>query len=160
LLARECYICQPASVTRSEVFAGVGKMNPRLLYTFDYDLWIRIAQQYRFGRIGEYLATARMHPNSKTIGAKGKVLREIIWLLRHHYGYIPYHCVYAYACWLLDRKDQFFVQPLPSVPKFLLSVLLGARYNALHPVRFYEELMSAKRQQFLAGVARGNDSSQ
>jgi len=144
---------------RSEAFARVGMMNPKLNYTFDYDLWIRIAKQYEFGRLGLFLATARMHPNNKTIGAKDKVLRETIWLLRHHYGYVPFHCVYAYACWLLDRKDQFFEQPVASVPKFLLSVLLGARYNVLHTARFYREVVMARRRQVLAGVARGRDSS-
>lgn len=146
LLARECYICQPATLMRSEVFARVGMMNPELHYTFDYDLWIRIAKQYAFGRLERFLATSRMHPSNKTIGAKGKVLRETIRLLRHHYGYVPYQWVYAYACWLLDRKNQFFEQSLPSVPKFFLSVLLGARYNVFHPARFYGEVVSATRR--------------
>src|SRR5262249_31801571 len=60
MLDRECGICQPACFIRRAAIESVGLLNPKLRASFDYDLWIRLAKQYRFVHIPEYLATSRM----------------------------------------------------------------------------------------------------
>ena len=123
--ARECYICQAASFVRREAFERSGLLDARLHYTFDYDFWIRMSKYYRLHRIGEFLATSRMHSSNKTLGERGKVLKETASLLQAHFSYVPFSWVYAYACYLVDKRDQFFEPLVPSIPKYVLSLLMG-----------------------------------
>ena len=46
-LSAQCYISQPAAFLRRWAYERAGMMDVRLGYTFDYDLWIRIARSYR-----------------------------------------------------------------------------------------------------------------
>lgn len=149
LLARECFICQPASFMRREAFESVGMMNPNLHFSFDYDLWIRIAKHYTMVKIDRYLATSRMHHDNITLRQRGPVLIECMRTLRRHYGYVPLHWAYAYSCYLVDRTDrtdQFFEPVRPSVLRRLLTLLVGIRYNWCRPLRFCKELLDTLRE--------------
>lgn len=142
LLRRECYICQPASFIRRSAFEAAGMLDPALHYTFDYDLWIRVAKLYPMRKIDSFLATSRMHQDNKTIGQRRQVLAETVRLLRAHYGYVPFNWIDAYTCNLVDGRDQFFEPMQPSVWKYLLSLFVGLRFNAAHPLRFAREWAS------------------
>jgi len=141
-LRQECFICQPACFMRREVFERAGMLDARLLYAFDYDLWIRISRFTRLERINRLLANSRMRRDNKTLGRRRHVLLENMKVLKRHYGYVPFGWVYAYAAFLADRRDQFF-QPLrPSTAKWLLSLPLGWRWNARRLGRFLREWAS------------------
>lgn len=142
LLREECFVCQPASFIRRAAFDAVGMLDPALQYSFDYDLWIRIARVYSMQKTDEFLATSRMHKDSKTVGERRQVLAETVRMLRGHYGYVPFRWIDAYACNLVDGRDQFFEPARPSVWKYLLSLPVGLRFNAGHPLRFLREWMS------------------
>jgi len=139
LLEHECFICQPAAFWRREAFEAAGSLNPGLQYTFDYDLWIRMARQVRMERIEGFLATSRMHKENKTVGARRRVLRETLVLLRDHFGYVPFSWVNAYCAHLVDGRDQFFEPATPGVSAYLLSLFLGLRMNAGHTRRYLRE---------------------
>lgn len=139
LLAHECYICQPACFLRRETFLNAGLLDPDLECVFDYDLWIRVSRLARLEKTDAVLANSRMRPAGKTLGQRRRVFREALWVLRRHYGYVPFEWVYAYSAFLLDRRDQFF-QPLrPSVPKLLASLALGVGWNRSKAPRFVAE---------------------
>jgi glycosyltransferase involved in cell wall biosynthesis len=142
LLRRECFVCQPASFIRRSAFEAAGMLDPALHYTFDYDLWIRIARLYPMRKIDEFLATSRMHQDNKTIGQRRQVLAETVRMLRGHYGYVPFNWIDAYACNLVDGRDQFFEPMQPSVWKYMLGLFVGLRFNARHPLRFLREWAS------------------
>jgi glycosyltransferase involved in cell wall biosynthesis len=151
LLSQECFISQPAAFTRREAFELAGRMDPRLQYAYDYDLWIRIARLYPMRKVDAVLATSRMHKDNKTVGQRRAVLRETLQLLSSHYGYVPFRPAHAYASYLVDRRDQFFEPLHPSILKYVLSLLVGLRYNPGRPFRFMREWAAVMS---LAGLAR------
>lgn len=138
-LANNCYICQPTVFLWSDVFEAVGMMNTSVI-ALDYDLWIRISRQgYGFLRIDDELATSRMYRDNKTLRERGAVYRDIIRIVKRHYGYVPYSWLFGYACYLVDRKDQVFEQTSSSRWKILVSLALGARYNTRQMRRYCSE---------------------
>jgi glycosyltransferase involved in cell wall biosynthesis len=131
-----CYICQPAAAVRRAAFDAVGGMDPRLDFAMDYDFWIRLAHRGAFVKIDELVAGSRMHRANKTLARRGDAHREIVRLLRKHYGYVPYAWAYAYASWLLDKKDQFFEAPRFKRAAVVLSLGLGLVLNPRHPFQY------------------------
>jgi glycosyltransferase involved in cell wall biosynthesis len=139
LLARECFVCQPASFFRRDAFENVGGIDPGLHLTFDYELWIRLARTYRFQRIDRDLALSRMHAANKTLGQRRETFRETFRVLRRHYGYVPFPWIYGYLCYLADGRDQFF-QPLePSLLRYLESLPAGLLWNRSAMGRYLAE---------------------
>lgn len=142
LLARNCFICQPASFMWGDAFRSIGRMNIDLQYALDYDLWLRMAKRYSFVKIDDYLATSRMYRENKTLGKRRDVYMEILSTVKAHYGYIPHDWVYGYSCYLIDRKDQFFEPLKPSHFKVGLSLILGSYYNRAEMRRYWKEWSS------------------
>jgi hypothetical protein len=138
-LQEECFICQPSSFLRREVLEQAGGMDPNLHYTFDYELWMRIARTHTMRPIDEFLSCSRMHRNSKTVGQRGPVLRETLGVLRRHYGYVPFRWIHSHSSYLLDKRDQFFEPMQPTIPNYVLSLFTGLLHNWRHPVRFTAE---------------------
>ncbi len=139
MLERECCICQAACFMRREAFESVGMLNTRLRFTFDYDLWIRLAQSHRLAAVDDVLAMSRMHPSNLTLSQRREAFRETIRLLRQHYGYAPLNWIYCYLSFLRDGRDQFFEPLQPSIGVFLWSFLAGSYYNFNHPWNFWRE---------------------
>lgn len=141
-LARDCFICQPATFIRASAYRRCG-LDPEVNYSFDYDLWIRMAKQnFRFAAIPDYLAASRMHSAAKTICDREIVFQASMRLLKRHYDYVPFSWVFGYTAFRMDGRDQFF-QPLrPSLLKYLLTLPTGLRLNKSHPLRFFGEWLS------------------
>jgi glycosyltransferase involved in cell wall biosynthesis len=157
-LIRECFICQPAAFIRRSAYDAVGGIDPALEYTFDYDLWLRLARRHRFVYLHRVLAHSRMHPANKTIGSRRRVLRETMDTVRASAGYAGFGHVYAYACHLLDHRDQFF-QPLePSWLKYAVALGLGVAFNRLASAPFLREYLAVMRRSKPA-AARSDSSS-
>lgn len=139
LLARECFICQPASFLRREAFKNAGGMDPELDLTFDYELWMRLSKMYELRRIEGTLAHSRMHPSNKSLGRRREVFLETFGILRRHYGYVPFQWIYAYRCYCADRRDQFFEPFQPSIPRYLESLPAGLLMNRSAVGRYLAE---------------------
>ena len=140
LLGHLCYICQPASFLRSAVFAEAGMLNKDLHLTLDYDLWLRISDRHPMLKIDRCLANSRMYAQNKTLSRQIETFREVIRITGQHRGYVPLNWLYGYAGHLLDGKDNFFEVSQPSIKKYVLTLLLGARHN---PLRFHKCLAEA-----------------
>jgi glycosyltransferase involved in cell wall biosynthesis len=137
--SRECYICQPAAFLRKSAFDEAGMLDSGLHAAFDYDLWIRLSERNHFARLEEYLATSRMHPNTKTLGDRSRVYSECFAVLKRHFGFVPFPWIYANCCYMLDKRDQFFEPLRPSIGKYLLSLPFGCFHNRSHMIRFMHE---------------------
>lgn len=135
-LRESCYICQPAAAVRRSAFDAAGGMDARLDFAMDYDFWIRLARRGDFAKIDSLVAGSRMHRDNKTLARRGAVHREVIRVLRAHYGYVPYAWAYAYASWLLDHNDQYFEAPRAKRSAVLLSLGLGLALNLRRPFRY------------------------
>jgi len=149
-LERDCFICQPAAFIRASAYRRCG-LDPEQRWSFDYDLWIRMATQgVRFAHIPEYLAYSRMHQSAKTLSERNQVFRSSMDLLKRHYGYIPFSWVLNYTAYRMDGRDQFFETFQPSIWKFLASLPVGLWYNAAKPLRYLGEWLSVAK----AGVSK------
>jgi glycosyltransferase involved in cell wall biosynthesis len=139
LLARECFLCQPASFLRRETFENVGGMDPEWNLTFDYELWIRLAKTYELRRIEGTLALSRMHRSNISLGQRQKVFRQTFRLMSHYYGYVPFQWIYAYLCHRADGRDQFFDPLSPSMLRYLESLPAGLFLNRTAVIRYFRE---------------------
>ena len=157
LLGHLCYICQPASFLRSEVWAAVGGLDKSLHLTLDYDLWLRIAKRWPLVHIDVDLATCRMYLENKSLGRRREAFREIVEITRRHRGYVPLNWLYGYAGFLLDGKDNFYEPSAPSILKYLLTLGMGLWYNPLRPHLFLREC-TANAGLGLRMLAAGRDT--
>lgn len=135
-LISQCYVCQPAAFLLREAYGNAGMINVNMHYALDYELWIRVARMYGVRKVDEYLATSRMHMDNKTLSSRRKVYQEIISTVKAQYGYVPYEWINGYACYLLDKKDQYFDRSRPSLRSYGLSLVLGGYHNP-HSLRRY-----------------------
>jgi glycosyltransferase involved in cell wall biosynthesis len=143
VLERDCFICQPAAFIRATSYARC-QLDPAVNRSFDYDLWIRMAQAgLRFAAIPQYLANSRMHRGALTFSERFPVLQATMKLLRRHYGYVPLSWIFGYTAYRIDRRDQFFDALQPSLWKFLAAFPVGLWWNRRRPFRFMAEWIAA-----------------
>lgn len=136
-LKETCFICQPTVFIRRAVLKEVGFLDQNLQYCMDYDLWFRIAMKYSLGYLPKYLACTRFYRETKTLGQRFQVHREILKVVYRHHQSVPATWVYGYsnAFWerYFDRSKRmgnfFFFVGLIS-----LSVIKFLEYN--HRVPF------------------------
>jgi glycosyltransferase involved in cell wall biosynthesis len=141
LLGHLCFVCQPASFLRSDVWAAVGGLDTSLHLTLDYDLWLRIAERYKMVYLDRDLATSRMYLDNKSLGRRREQFREIVQITSKHRRYVPLNWLYGYAGYLLDGKDDFYDPSLPSLKKYLLTLGMGLWFNPLRPHLFLRECL-------------------
>lgn len=142
-LSRECVICQPATLMRSDAFAAVGGIDEQLNFALDYDLWIRLLALGRpFVRVHERWAKSRMHAANKTLSKRTAVYAEVFGVLQRHFGYVPFNWVHAYAGYIIDRKDHFFEPPTGSPLRAALTLVVGLVENRRRPLAFAKEYLT------------------
>jgi glycosyltransferase involved in cell wall biosynthesis len=117
-LRETCFICQATVFIRRSVLEALSFLDKRLQYCMDYDLWFRIAKSHIMTCVPNYLACTRLYPETKTLGQRAKVHREILDVVHHHCGAVPPSWVYGYAHAVLE-------------PAFDRSRRLGNRLFAL-----------------------------
>lgn len=80
------YILQPSTFVLRAAWNESGGLDTALEYSFDWDLWIRIAQRHPAVLINELLAVSREYPDTKT--SRGSLARvdEIARIARSHGG--------------------------------------------------------------------------
>jgi len=59
------YISQPATFWRRKVIDSVGEFDESIRYAMDYDYSLRVGRSFKLWVLNEYLASFRVHPNSK-----------------------------------------------------------------------------------------------
>lgn len=92
-------MCQPAVFYKRKVLLDAGLLNMELHYTMDYDLWLRIGKRCRIKQIPAYLATYRLHSESKTVAESHSILmqKEILDTVQRHFGWAPVNRVFVYC---------------------------------------------------------------
>jgi glycosyltransferase involved in cell wall biosynthesis len=139
----DCFICQPASFIRASAYRRCG-LDPDVNFSFDYDLWIRMAKQgMRFEMIPEYLACTRMHQGALTINQRETMFQASMGLLLRHYGYVPFSWAFGHAAFLHDGRDQFFQPMNYSLRNYFASLPEGLRLNPTKRARFLKDWLAA-----------------
>lgn len=138
-LSECCLICQPTVFFRADVFREVGPLDIHLHYCLDYEYWMRIAKRFRIGYLEAYLATSRLHMDTKTLSQRVAVHEESLRVVKHYYGRVPASWLYAYAAAYLTEKLLPNLQGIyrdgwatPRVRVFLRNPRQRSPYLALH----------------------------
>lgn len=81
LLFFGCPFYQPASFWRRRAFLETGGFDAAMRFSFDYDMFLRLAQRRPYGHIKDVLAYFRVHPDSKssTISNVKAADDELLW---------------------------------------------------------------------------------
>lgn len=80
-----CFLCQPAVFWRREALDRFGFFDDTLHYALDYEYWLRVGRETPFHYLqGERLAGSRLHDQTKTLGQRVKVHREILQAVMRH----------------------------------------------------------------------------
>ena len=77
---------QPAIFFRRSVCEEIGLLKESLHYAMDYDYWWRLSEQHRFHYLPKELALQHRQPDSKTMKAWTKVLKEREKIFSQFYG--------------------------------------------------------------------------
>jgi glycosyltransferase involved in cell wall biosynthesis len=123
-----CYLCQPAVFFRRNVVQRFGDLDDRLQYCMDYEYWLRLALSgAMFARLPRVLAGSRLYADTKTLGSRVKVHREINDMLLNCLGRVPDRWLFNYAHVLAEAKDITRTKRL----RFALMVSSGSLYASL-----------------------------
>lgn len=89
-LANRCFISQPATLIRRDVWEGAGGVDANLQMALDYDLWWRLF--LKFGPllyVNKFVAANRRHDSTKTTINRKQHYKEAMQLVKRYYGRIP-----------------------------------------------------------------------
>ena len=87
-LLETCYLCQPAVFFRRQAVEQHGLLDDSLQYCMDYEYWLRLGKATAFHQLPVKLAGSRLYAETKTLGAKTAVHREILRMLYEKTGQI------------------------------------------------------------------------
>jgi len=129
-----CFICQPATFFTKRVVDRLGPLRAELRYCMDYEFWLRICADQPPRFLAQKLAGSRLHAETKTLGSRAPVHREILSMLRERFGAPPSRWVYNLAHVIVEergltrdtpRANAAFVQALVKTSKELFSEYAG-----------------------------------
>jgi glycosyltransferase involved in cell wall biosynthesis len=77
----------PGAFIRRQALELTGGRDPEFKYVADFEYWLRLGLYGKFARIPKTLATFRVHTDSASVSAKGKVMAdEHIRLVKNYYS--------------------------------------------------------------------------
>jgi glycosyltransferase involved in cell wall biosynthesis len=103
-------------------YEGVGKIDDRLHYTMDWDLWCRLSDSgAKFKYIHEVLAAVRYYPETKTLSGAKRRYKEI-YRIERKYGnkILPLSCLGSYYYGLTFKRKKTIAE---QISFHLLSLL-------------------------------------
>lgn len=90
LFANFCFIAQPATLIRREVWERVGGLNSEMNLAFDYELWWKIIEIYGApGYCKKFVASSRDHESTKTRNNLDEHYQESIAVVKKYYHSVP-----------------------------------------------------------------------
>jgi glycosyltransferase involved in cell wall biosynthesis len=78
------FVAQPATMIRKDAYLAVGGLDTSFRWSFDYDLWLKLAARYPIGFLDRVLAEMRIHQDAKTATGGLPRLLEIERMARGH----------------------------------------------------------------------------
>lgn len=150
-LTETCFICQPTVFIRRSVLEEIGLLDESLSYCMDYDLWLRIAERYPLSYLPEYLACTRFYSETKTLGKRIEVHREILKVVRRHNGIVPPRWIYAYGHAFCERyvnREKPLGNLLFIMMLINISLIKFIEYNHYVPVSEWKRMKEWVKHHF------------
>jgi glycosyltransferase involved in cell wall biosynthesis len=85
-LKEVCFVCQPAAFFRRRVVERAGELRADLRYCMDYEYWLRVCASKPPRFLAVKLAGSRLYAETKTLGSRAPVHREILQMLTEKFG--------------------------------------------------------------------------
>jgi glycosyltransferase involved in cell wall biosynthesis len=151
-LLETCYLCQPAVFFRRRVIDRFGPLDENLHFCLDYEYWIRIGGAgAKFFWVQHVLAGSRLYPETKTLGSRIRVHREINDMVHRYAGRVPDRWLFNYAHAVLDEKR------IPRSDRVRFPLLLSAIsvYASLRWNQRISSSLSATTRAWAAAAVRG-----
>jgi glycosyltransferase involved in cell wall biosynthesis len=123
-------IIQPATLWRREIYEQCGPLAEDLHYAFDWDYFIRCAQQNRGAQCAQPIAVYRLHETNKSIGLNLKREEELIIV---SLKYLPDNLRRKFMLFLLIIK---FFKKMAWIQRHGVWVLRKIANIALVPFRY------------------------
>jgi glycosyltransferase involved in cell wall biosynthesis len=122
-------LLQPAVFFRRKVYEIVGGLNEEYNLQFDYEFWMRIAQQgFRFGFLDRILCYAVVHDAAKSTGQRQQQLNECLYLVKKQFGYVPIQWISRYAEFFVSGKDHKVTRKISLTPRQKEEVKIIERF--------------------------------
>ena len=130
-LKERCFICQPALFFRRSLVDRFGALDASLDYCMDYEYWLRLGKAgARFAYLREKLAGSRLYEETKTLGSRVRVHREINDMFRRLFGRVPDRWLFNYAHAVVESAVSREAHPTWFVARLgLSSVWAALRWN-------------------------------
>jgi glycosyltransferase involved in cell wall biosynthesis len=77
---------QPSIFFRKSLVRGDRLVDESMNYAFDYDLWLKLAEQARFMPVQALLSRFRLHADSKTVGQAERFAPEVLRVSQRYWG--------------------------------------------------------------------------
>lgn len=134
-LHEQCFICQPAVFFRRSVIDRCGLLNEDLHYCMDYEYWLRIAQRkdIKVAYLPEVLAGSRLYPETKTMGSRFQVAKEINRMQKNILGKVA-------DTWLIHYAHVYTEQRINRQKHPKLFVALVALLVLWEPLRWNHKI--------------------
>jgi glycosyltransferase involved in cell wall biosynthesis len=149
------YICQPSTFFRKSSFKDVGGLDVSLHFCMDYDLWIRLAKSSEFIYLQDFLATYRLHEESKTVSERSALANheEALRVARKYFDWAPLSRVYVCCHGHISNTFPSFLKKLGFPIVFAALVFSVARYLYLNKGIRIDDLRSINFKN-LGGISR------
>lgn len=149
-LNETCFLCQPATFFRRRVIERWGDLDADLRYCMDYEYWLRLATGgARFAFLDRTLAGSRLYGETKTLGERRAVHREINDMFRRTVGVVPDRWVTNWAHSVLEG-GRLSLAETPA--RFAITVSALSLFAALR----WNRRIGKDLRQLTAGWVRGN----
>jgi len=103
----ECVVNQPGCFWRREIMEKVGLLDERLVYSMDYDYWIRMALAgAKFHKLPQVVARFRLSESSKTATQSAAMAREQLGVLEKYLSQPGMHNILGLPKGEFDRKSR------------------------------------------------------
>jgi glycosyltransferase involved in cell wall biosynthesis len=154
------FICQPSTFVQKEAFIQAGGLDSTLQFAMDYDLWIRIVDQFKVEYLPEVLSIFRLHSQSKTISELHalKFNQEILNAVLKYYKWAPANRVYGYCYHLVQCKAPPFLGRSGPVVVLLALTISIVQYLRLNKSIRLEDIKSITLKN-LRTLFSGSDGS-
>ncbi len=127
-LKETCFISQPALFFRKRILATCGMLDESLNYCMDYEFWLRLTKKgIQFAYLEKKLAGSRLYGETKTLGNRIAVHREINDMFKKHFDSVPESWILNYAHAVVEKGCDRSQKPYRFVWRLLLESISASR---------------------------------